>query len=67
MPVEDINAVQMGVEFTNLFNSTETTSDFWLTNTEVLAWVALIVFFILILLGAVMFTLFLIRRFIKNH
>lgn len=48
MPVSEVNAVRMGYDTTNLFNTGEAVTEFWAVNAEMIAWV--LIFFVLVIL-----------------
>ena len=55
MPVEDINAVKLGTDFLNVFESAETTSEFWKTNHDLLALILVAILLFGIMLAVLIF------------
>ena len=43
MPVDDVNAVRMGEDFVRLAASADTTTGFWATNSDVVAWIIILI------------------------
>ncbi len=57
MPVNDINAVEMIEDFSKVFESTETTSNFWSLNPELISWVFILIFILFVgILGFLLVT-----------
>jgi len=63
LPVEDINGVKMGQQFVQLFESTESTSELWLNNADVIAWILIIV----ILFGIIFAIIFFVKSTIGKR
>jgi len=64
MPVNDFNAVKMGQEFTTIFSTTETVSEFWKLNAQVVAWVVIVPLLLGLLLFGFLFLIGKLKRLI---
>lgn len=65
MPVEDLNAVKMGIELLNVINSAETTTGFWKQNADIISMVFFAILFLGILFAIVVFVRYGIKRSLK--
>ena len=55
MPLEDINATKLASDFLNVFESAETTTEFWKINTDLLSFVLIAIILLGILLAMIVF------------
>lgn len=65
MPVEDINAVKMGIELLNVINSAETTTGFWKLNADIISMVFFAILFLGILFAIVVFVRYGVKKSLR--
>jgi len=66
MPVEDINAERLAIDLLNVAKSSETTTEFWRNNADLLAMVLFAILFLGILLAVVVFARYGIKKALKQ-
>ena len=66
MPVEDINAERLAIDLLNVAKSSETTTEFWRNNADLLAMVLFAILFLGILFAIAVFARYGIKKALKQ-
>jgi len=66
MPVKDVNATRLGTDLLNVFESAETTSEFWKINADLVAVIFVSILILGILLAIVVFARYGIKMALKR-
>lgn len=62
MPVEDINAEKLAIGFLNVFESAETTTEFWKINADLLSFVLIGIILLGIILAMIVFARYGVKK-----